>query len=256
MPGGWKATHPDWSPDGTRLSSSSTTPVWVAALDGTAAHKEAASRTGHPCLALDYPAWSPDGLKLAYTRYDGPPLAGGPPTSSAIEIVDVATGKRSVVTQTERLELVNRRAGPPTADPSSSRSSGSPRAERRPARQSLSSTPPGGHGESDHGLLALRHLPGLEPEGREHHLHHPRRGPHCESSPAVLGELGWIQADPDRLRRLDGSAVGAAVVDAGRLAGDLRPDGEPKPRDRQPGRFGLARLDGFPATHPRLRPIP
>jgi len=94
---GMLAKHPDWSPDGTQLTFTGSGLRKVAGCD----------RDADPeCQGLDYPAWSPDGLSIAFTRYDGPPR-NGPPSRSAIEIVDLATGEQREVASLRVGELLD-----------------------------------------------------------------------------------------------------------------------------------------------------
>jgi Tol biopolymer transport system component len=100
------ALHPDWSPDGKELAFVVGNEIWVAGVDGSGA-RSIASCSSDPCVALDYPAWSPDGSRIAFTRYNGPALANRPPPTSAVELVEVASRARTVVTDTKKLELVD-----------------------------------------------------------------------------------------------------------------------------------------------------
>ncbi|WEO78707.1 DPP IV N-terminal domain-containing protein [Cryobacterium sp. SO2] len=110
-----EAVHPDWSPDGSRLTYVIHNEIWVTDVDG-GNQKAVASCSQDDCLALDYPAWSPDGSRIAFTRYTGPPLGGGPPSSSAIDIVDVESRAVTTATQTDRLSLVDQARWSPTGD--------------------------------------------------------------------------------------------------------------------------------------------
>jgi Tol biopolymer transport system component len=96
---------PDWSPDGRRIAvevggdgEPRGMSIWIGDADGNDAHLVAACE-GLPCLQLAMPAWSPDGTSLALVRYDIEPdgLTWG---RSAIEILDLATGERRGVAET------------------------------------------------------------------------------------------------------------------------------------------------------------
>jgi Tol biopolymer transport system component len=103
--------HPDWSPDGAQVTFVLNDSIWIAGVDG------ADARSVRTCDGdCDYPAWSPDGKQIAYTRTIGPAIANGPPSSSAIEIVDVDSGEITVVTRTERLQLADQPRWSPDGD--------------------------------------------------------------------------------------------------------------------------------------------
>ena len=95
--------HPSWSPDGTRIAFDVESPgdpapfnLWITGVDGSDAHRLAGCEA-KPCLQLAYPSWSPDGTRIAYARYDI--RANGNWGKSAIELLDVATGKRTIVAE-------------------------------------------------------------------------------------------------------------------------------------------------------------
>jgi Tol biopolymer transport system component len=103
-------THPDWSPDGTRFTfgvdgGGDHREVWVANTDGSDAH--VVVPCADACFGTDYPSWSPDGTSIVYSFFDGPGPFDGPPASSTIRVVDVATGVSRVVTSSENGELVD-----------------------------------------------------------------------------------------------------------------------------------------------------
>lgn len=103
--------HPDWSPDGAQVTFTLNDSIWIAGVDG------ADARSVRTCDGnCDFPAWSPDGKQIAYTRTIGPAIANGPPSSSAIEIVDVDSGEITVVTTTERLQLADQPRWSPDGD--------------------------------------------------------------------------------------------------------------------------------------------
>jgi Tol biopolymer transport system component len=104
-------THPDWSPDGTRLvfgvePGDGPREVWIADADGSGAQVVVPCGDA-ACFETDYPSWSPDGASIVYTFFDGPGPFAGPPASSTIRVVDVATGVSRVVTTSEPGELVD-----------------------------------------------------------------------------------------------------------------------------------------------------
>lgn len=111
-----EAKHPDWSPDGMRLTFVYGGGIWVSNVDGSD-QRSIASCIDADCLELDFPAWSPDGNRIAYTSYGGPPLGGnGPPRTSAIDVIDVESGEVSTLTQTEPLSLVDQPRWSPAGD--------------------------------------------------------------------------------------------------------------------------------------------
>lgn len=100
--------HPDWSPDGSHIAFSvGGQTIWTAAADGTGMKKVADCTPFASCNGLDYPAWSPDGKTMAFTVYDGAPLALGPPSKSAIALVDLTTGTETTIAQTDPEQLVD-----------------------------------------------------------------------------------------------------------------------------------------------------
>ncbi|WP_166792698.1 PD40 domain-containing protein [Cryobacterium algoricola] len=99
--------HPDWSPDGTRIAFSTGQEIWTAAVDGSEVTKVAECSSFPGCNGVDYPAWSPDGTTMALTIYNGRNLPMGPPSTSAIALVDLESGEAKTIAQTEPLELVD-----------------------------------------------------------------------------------------------------------------------------------------------------
>ena len=96
--------HPDWSPDGSRIAfdrwiddpghvSQTRIDLWTVDVDGQEPQRIASCEA--PCLQLSYPAWSPDGSKIALMHFDDPTT-----NLSFLEILDLATGVRRVVSQT------------------------------------------------------------------------------------------------------------------------------------------------------------
>jgi Tol biopolymer transport system component len=81
-------THPDWSPDGTRiLYTVDETQLWIANVDGTDAAKLPID-CSKPCGVLDEAAWSPDGQEVVFIREEYP---DGQPPVNRIQAVDLAT---------------------------------------------------------------------------------------------------------------------------------------------------------------------
>lgn len=100
--------HPDWSPDGTQIAfdvwgvdpdmpGQRRVEPWIADADGTDATLLASCEL--PCLQLAFPTWSPDATQVAMLRYDILPDATWGVT--ALEVLDLSTGARRVVTQTD-----------------------------------------------------------------------------------------------------------------------------------------------------------
>ena len=90
VPGG-EQLHPDWSPDGKRISFSvddGTRVIWAGDADGSNTSKlvECAA----PCVWVDEAAWSPDGRSLVYHRMVSRAGVG----VSTLEILDLATKTR------------------------------------------------------------------------------------------------------------------------------------------------------------------
>ncbi|NQX13462.1 PD40 domain-containing protein [Microbacteriaceae bacterium VKM Ac-2855] len=109
-----EAKHPDWSPDGMSLAFVYAGEIWVSNVDGS--EQRTIASCGRDCFSLDYPAWSPTGDHIAFTRYSGPALNGGPPSTSAIDVVDVDSGNVRTTVETERLTLVDQPRWAPDGD--------------------------------------------------------------------------------------------------------------------------------------------
>lgn len=109
-----EAKHPDWSPDGESLAFVYAGEIWVSRVDGSEQRTVAAC--GDDCFALDYPAWSPKGDRIAFTRYSGRPLNGGPFSTSAVDVVDVDSSDVRTITETERLTIVDQPRWAPDGD--------------------------------------------------------------------------------------------------------------------------------------------
>ena len=88
VPGG-EQLHPDWSPDGQRLSFTTrgdTDEIWIGNADGTETSKVIECQA--PCHWADEAAWSPDGTSLVFQRMAAKDGTG----VSTLELLDVATG--------------------------------------------------------------------------------------------------------------------------------------------------------------------
>jgi len=96
------ALHPDASPDGSRIAAavddaSGIRTLWVVPVGGGDATL-LVDCAPPECASLDFPSWSHDGSSIVYTHYDGPPV-DGPPASSSIRVLDLASGESRVVAQ-------------------------------------------------------------------------------------------------------------------------------------------------------------
>lgn len=98
------ARHPDWSPDGSRITfvvdeADGTRDTWVANWDGSDAKRLVDCRA--PCRDADNPAWSPDGTRIAFDRIDN---VDGRNPGSKVQVVDVATGAITTLLATKGAE--------------------------------------------------------------------------------------------------------------------------------------------------------
>ena len=100
---GHEMQNGSWSPDGSQVAFETLAPspadgadaaVWIVDADGSGLRQVAACSSS-PCRQLAQPAWSPDGQRLAMIRADLYP--GGECCSTHLEVMDLATGSRSVV---------------------------------------------------------------------------------------------------------------------------------------------------------------
>lgn len=93
VPGG-EQLHPDWSPDGKRISFSvddGTRVIWAGDADGSKTSKLVDCVA--PCVWVDEAAWSPDGRSLVYHRMVSRAGVG----VSTLEVLDLATKTSRVV---------------------------------------------------------------------------------------------------------------------------------------------------------------
>lgn len=93
VPGG-EQLHPDWSPDGDRLSFTvrgETDEIWIGDVDGLDTRKVVECQD--PCAWADEAAWSPDGTSLVFQRMVSKDGVG----VSTLEILDLATDTARIV---------------------------------------------------------------------------------------------------------------------------------------------------------------
>ena len=107
--------HPDWSPDAdlillNSVPSDKTEDVWIAGADGSDAHVVVDCVA--PCMWADEAAWSPDGATVAFQRL----VRDGAGFVSTLELLDVATGRTSVVLTMPEREVVLAPRWSPTGD--------------------------------------------------------------------------------------------------------------------------------------------
>lgn len=93
---GGEQLHPDWSPDGNRLTFSVTArdaslDIWVGDVDGE--NTSLLVDCQAPCQWVEEPAWSPDGGSIAYHRMVSNDGVG----VSTLEILDLATEQTRIV---------------------------------------------------------------------------------------------------------------------------------------------------------------
>jgi Tol biopolymer transport system component len=97
------ATHPDWSPDGTRIAfiriiPDDRTELWVADADGT--DPERLVSCDVPCNTLSYPDWAPDGSAVYFGK-DANASAEHPPLTFTVDRVDIASRVTTTVLSRE-----------------------------------------------------------------------------------------------------------------------------------------------------------
>jgi Tol biopolymer transport system component len=103
------AVSPDWSPDGKRIafavSAGDASSIWTARADGRDARE--LFHCGDGCLGTDYPAWSPGGRSIAFTYAAAPASAAGPPSSTAIRVIDLRSRHVRTVVRSDFPRLVD-----------------------------------------------------------------------------------------------------------------------------------------------------
>ena len=88
-------THPDWSPDGSRIAYVIDNDMWIVNVDGSAASR--VFDCADPCVFADYPAWSPDGTSVMFVSADA---VGDTAPSSLIQAVNIDSGKLTSMYET------------------------------------------------------------------------------------------------------------------------------------------------------------
>jgi Tol biopolymer transport system component len=111
---GTRHKHPLWTNDGSRVafvvegawdatgSVVRSSEVWTVGPMGEDPH--AVIRCD--CWDLNNPSWSPNGSEIAFVEFDAP-LSEGPPSASRIVVLDVASGTRAIVVESEPGQLVD-----------------------------------------------------------------------------------------------------------------------------------------------------
>jgi Tol biopolymer transport system component len=101
--------HPDWSPDGMRLTfehapegpDADVRDVWISDADGGNPEPLVTEYpAGLEGLFWSNPAWSPDGTEIAMVGYEGNTMTLLPPRS-VLAVADVASGELTVVSEYE-----------------------------------------------------------------------------------------------------------------------------------------------------------
>ncbi len=92
--------HPDWSPDGERITFVRQAPeghteLWVVNADGT--DGEAIYVCEQACNEIHFPDWAPDGASIVVSQSANAPVGGGIPEQFSFERVDVATGDATTI---------------------------------------------------------------------------------------------------------------------------------------------------------------
>jgi Tol biopolymer transport system component len=111
---GTRHKHPIWTNDGSQVAFVAEgewdaqgavlrdSEVWVVDPTG----ENAAPLITCDCWDLNNPAWSPDGTKVAYVEFDAPGPAPQP-AASRVVVLDLATGERTLVVESEPGQLVD-----------------------------------------------------------------------------------------------------------------------------------------------------
>ena len=95
---GW-SQHPDWSSDGQSIVFIKDTVNGIWSMDADGANQKLLFTCATECNFADFPVWSSDGSRVAFPGYFA--LDEGPPQTSVLLVLDVATGKTRIVAQAQ-----------------------------------------------------------------------------------------------------------------------------------------------------------